>query len=398
MITCGVDPSRGSLAISLVEDRKEIDYFEVKNDGQGHAQFLKNLKQHMPMPGVYIEGHGDFAKRFALFCDSNNVQLYEINPLKARRLKESITVEKSDHIDARVAALMPFNNEDMHKMRISLRAEGLKKMAREYESISNDSTSYKNRLHAHLNQNYGQMYKKFFKKFSNCALHFFIEYSDPGKLYSATVAEIHEVLKRSGSRYYIGRNGLKKAMDIKSIISKECPESYDYYTEATSGIISATAGIIMQLELQKNRLSSEMAAYTEKYYPGFLKVFKEKFSSIGAIQLAQLLGELGPISKYENDGHLAAYAGQASRTMQSANQTKNVRRKGYNRSLARVVHCIALNNTRKNCIFHEYYEEKKKRFAKKLRALKSVKRVVCKIIFEALTEIEEVTKRSEYAA
>ena len=398
MITCGVDPSRGSLAISLVKDRKEIDYFEVKNDGQGHAQFLYRLKKHMPMPGVYIEGHGDFAKRFALFCDSNNVALYEINPLKARRLKESITVEKSDHIDARVAALMPFNNEDMHKMRISLRAEGLKKMAREYERISSDSASYKNRLHAHLNQNYGQLYKRFFKKFSNCALHFFIEYSDPGKLYSATVSEIHEVLRRSGSRYYIGKNGLKKAKEIKNIISKECPESYKYYTEATSGIIGAAAGIIMQLELQKDRLNRDISKYTEKYYPGYMEKFKEKFSSIGVIQLAQLLGELGPVSKYKNDGHLAAYAGQVSKTMQSADQTKNVRRKGYNRSLARVVHGIALNNTMQNCCFHEYYKEKKKRFAKKLRALKSVKRVVCKIIFETLKEIEEVKKRGKYAA
>ncbi len=293
---------------------------------------------------------------------------------------------------------MPFNNEDIHKMRISLRSEGLKKLSREYERIANDSASYKNRLHAHLNQNYGQMYKKFFKKFSSCALHFFIEYSDPGKLASASIDETHEVLKRSGSRYYIGRNGLKKAKEIKSIISKECPESYEYYTEATSGIISATAGIIMQLELQKGHLSKTMSEYTEKYYPGYLEKFKMKFSSFGVVQLAQLLGEIGPVSKYENDGHLASYAGQASRNMQSAEKTKRVRRKGYNRSLARVVHGVALNNTMKNCCFHEYYKEKKKKFAKKLRALKSVKRVVCKIIFEVLKEIEEVVERRKNVA
>ena len=398
MITCGIDPSRGSLAVSMVRDRNEIEYFEVDNNGQGHKQFLDSLKRYMPLPGVYIEGHGDFAKRFALFCDSNNIRLYEINPLKAKRLKESITADKSDHIDARVAALMPFNNEDIHKMRVSLKSEGLKNMSREHERISKDSASYKNRLHAHLNQNYGQLYKKFFKKFSNCALHFFIEYADAGKLAKASAKEIHEVLKRSGSRYYIGRNGLKKANEIKGIISRECPEEYEYFTEANAEIIKATAGIIIQFELQKEDLKKTMSKYVERYYPGYMEAFKSKFRSFGPIQLAQILGELGTISKFETHGNLASYGGQASRNMQSANQNRKIRRQGYNRHLAKSIHNLALNNCGKGHCFHVYYEDRKKRFARKLRALKSVKRVVCKMIFEILQQLETKEKNNTNAA
>ena len=262
MITCGVDPSRGNLAVSFVQDRNEIDYFEVENTGQGHLEILKKLQGYSPLPGVCIEGHGDFAKRFALFCDSNNIELYEINPLKAMKLKESITWDKSDHIDAHIAALMPFNNKHLSEMRVSLKAEGLKKLSREYEQISKDAAAYQNRLHAHLNQNYGPVYKRFFKRASMAALHFFIEYSTPQKLENASIAEVHEVLKISGSKYYCGRNGLKKSQDIKRIIEKECLMEHEYFTDATGEIICATANIIMLLLLQKKAMNTKRSVDT----------------------------------------------------------------------------------------------------------------------------------------
>ena len=124
MITCGVDPSRGDLAISIVNDRKEIDYFRVLNERKGYQTFLKKIEKLSTLPVVYIEGHGDFAKRFALFCSQKHIRLYEINPLKAKKLKETITWDKSDHIDAFVAALMPFNNANLNPITLETRVEG----------------------------------------------------------------------------------------------------------------------------------------------------------------------------------------------------------------------------------------------------------------------------------
>ncbi len=398
MITCGIDPSRGNLAVSFVKDRDEIDYFEVENDGQGHLKILKKLKGYLPLPGVCIEGHGDFAKRFALFCNSNNIELYEINPLKAKKLKESITWDKSDHIDAFISALMPFNNKHLSEMRVSLKGEGLNKLSRGYETISKDAAAYQNIFHAYLNQNYGPVYKKFFKRASMACLNFFIEYSTPQKLAKASVSEIHETLKLSGSKFYCGKNGLKKSQDIKRIIEKECPMEHEYFTAATGSMICATANIITQLLVQKKAMREEIGRYIAKHYPGYLEAFKEKFSSFGIIHLSQILGETGSILKFETHGNLASYGGQASRNMQSAKQSKKVRRQGYNRHLAKAIHNVALNNCKKGCCFYDYYEDRKKRFARKLRALKSVKRVVCKIIFETMQQLEAKEKININAA
>ena len=397
MNTCGIDPSRANLAISIIEGRKETDYFEIENSKKGYQKFIEKVNISTLL-GVYIEGHGDFAKRFALFCNQKHIRLYEINPLKAKKLKETITWDKSDHIDAFVAALMPFNNPNISPMNISLKHEGLKKITREHEKMGKDLTVYKNRFHAYLNQNYGPLYKKFFKKVSLTALHFFINFSGPKELKNATLKEVVNVLKESGARYYMGENGLKKAKEIKKLINEENPDDYDCFTSSTSITIKATANIIMQFLMQKEMLKEEIQKYIDKYFPGYLETFKKKFDAFGIINLAQIVSETGPISKFKDDGHLASYCGQASRNMQSAKVIKRAKRNGYNRHIARGIQTIALNNSMRNRMFYEYYEEKKKYFSKKLRALKSVKRIICTMIFEILTELEKKGKDEKKTA
>ena len=398
MITCGIDPSRGDLAVSIIEDRKEIDYFRVLNDRKGYQKLFKSLAKYDNLSGVYIEGYGDFAKRFALQCTKNAIRLYEINPLKSKKLKETITWDKSDHIDAYVAALMPFNNPNMDPLTLNTKWEGLKKLTREYDKIGNTITAFKNRLHANLNHNFGFVYKKLFKKINLTLLNFFIAFSNPELIKQATKKKIQNVLIKSKANYYMGKNGMKKAKAIKEIIAESNPANFDVFTEMNSKLIVSMAKILLELINQKKYLEKEIGRVLKKYFPEYINAFKGKLEAVGPISIATLIAEIGYINNFKNDGKLASFAGQAPRNLQSTNVKKTKRRKNYDRYLAKVIHMIALNNSKKGKIFHDFYEEKKKLFSKKLRALKSIKRIVCKIIYTVFKETEEAKYSKDGAA
>jgi len=398
MITCGIDPSRGDLAVSIVKDGKEIDYFKVLNERKGYQKMFNRLETLDTLPAVYIEGHGDFAKRFALQCMQNNIKLYEINPLKSKKLKETITWDKSDHIDAYVAALMPFNNSNLNPLTLDTKVEGLKKLSREYDKMGNTMTAYKNRFHSYLNQNYGFVYKKLFSAVNATSLNFFISFPNPDLVKKASIKEIQNTLIKSGAKCYMGKNGIKKATEIKKIIAESNPNNFDVFTEMTSNLIVSMAKLLLEFIKQRNNLAKEIDKALKKYFPEYIGVFEGKLKSVATITLASLIAEIGNIKSFANDGKLAAFAGQAPRNLQSAKVRKKGKRKSYDRYLAKTVHMIALNNSKEGGLFHDYYEEKKKHFAKKLRALKSVKRLVCTIIFKVLTELNKKTMSNENAA
>lgn len=392
MITCGIDPSRGDLAVSIVKDREEIDYFKLLNEKKGYQKLFKRLNKLDTLSGIYIEGYADFAKRFALQCTKKGIVLYEINPLKSKKLKETITWDKSDHIDAYIAALLPFINSDLIPLSLTTKVEALKKLTREYDKMGNTITAFKNRLHSYLNQNFGPVYKKLFKQLTKTALNFFIVFSDPETIKKANINEIQKALVKSGAKYYMGKNGIKKAKEIKKIITETDPDNFDIFTETTSTIIISIAKILLELIIQRNNLAKKIEKVMDRYFPEYKNAFQEKLKAIGTITIATLIAEIGDIENFANDGKLAAFAGQAPRNLQSANMKKRGKRKSYDRFLAKVIHMIALNNSKEKGPFYEYYQKKIKETSKRLRALKSVKRKVCKLVFDVFKDIEKLRK------
>ena len=395
MITCGIDPSRSNLCVSIVEDMRELDYFEISNDAKGHQEILSRLRKLDTLPDVFIEGHGDFAKRFAMYLKKQSVRVYEINPLKARRFKESITWDKSDHIDARIAALMPFQDTNPVQIEGNPKIEGLKRLTREYETMSKVLTSYKNRFHSILFQNYGMIYKKIFAKLNETSLTFFLHFPSESKLCTASQAQIKKALAAAGKRYYLGENGVRKAKEIRKLFKDHGSFEEDIFTDVNSQLITTMGQALLVLIRQKEELKKVIGEYMKKYFSVYLEKLNEYFDAIGTVNISILIAEIGGINRFENDGRLASYAGQAPRNQQSSTVRKTARRRNYNRHLAKPIHLLALNNSRKGKVYFEYYELKKKKYAKKLRALKAVKRLICKDIFNIFSEIEKIELRKK---
>ena len=210
MITLGIDPSRMNFCVSFTEKMVEFDYQKYENSPRGFELIWKRIQSLKSKPVVCIEGYGDFAKQLSIFLKSHHLEIYEINPKKSQRLKESITEHKTDHIDAFACSLFPYFHKELDELNVDMRIEGLKNLCRLFEKASKSMTKYRNQFHAALNQSFGQIYKEFFKNFNKTSFTFFKEFGSFDEIENATVEQIHNCLKKGGSCMFKGKKGLKR--------------------------------------------------------------------------------------------------------------------------------------------------------------------------------------------
>ena len=383
MITIGIDPSRKSFCASFTENMIEFDYQEHENSPRGFEKVLKKIKSFKTDPVICIEGYGDFAKQLAIYLKSHNIKVYEINPKKSSRLKESITEHKTDHIDAFTCSLFPYFNKNLEDLSIDMRIEGLKNFCRLYTKTSKSVTKFKNQLHAALNQSFGQVYKEFFKKFNKTSLNFFIQFGSFEEIENASVEEIHNCLKKSGSCMYKGNNGRKLSNKIKEIVDKMNYHPLIEFEGIQSEVVKSYSKILLSIQKNVESIKKSIEKYVNNYFPSFQDIFSD-LKGISSLQFGRMISEIRDINMFKTEAKLAAYCGQAPRRFQSGENDKELKRNSYNRHLAHIIHMIGCSNIRKGDRFYNDYCEMKKKYNKKLRALKNIKRKIIRLLFYKL--------------
>jgi len=398
MKTCGVDPSRGVIGASFVENMIEFDYQEYENSPKGFKKFVKKIKFQESISKVCIEGYGDSAKQLAIYLKAEGLKVYEINPLMVSRLRDSMTEHKTDHIDAYTCALFPYLRTDLKELTLDVGIEGLRNLSRLYEKISKQVTQLKNQLHAALNQGFGPVYKKMFEKFNKTSITFYIKYSSYEEIDKSSVSEIHNTLKLGGSCMYKGKHGLKKAKRIKEIIKEINYSTLNVFMKMQSQVIKSYGKILLSVIEEKERVKREIEEYVRMSFPDF----KEYFGGIKGLtdlEFGRLISEIKDINKYKKDSHLASYAGQSPKQFQSASMNKPKDKRRYNRHLAHIIHQLTCDNIREGTKFYEDYIEMKKRYSKKLRAMKNIKRKMVRFLFYDLKQyaehLKEISKNGE---
>ena len=104
---------------------------------------------------------------------------------------------------------------------------------------------------------------------------------------------------------------------------------------------------------------------------------------------AQLIAEIGDISRFKNDGKLARYAGIAPIKHESAGKGKHVKSRQGNRRLNTIFYFLALQQVQlvkgtknpRNEILFEYYERKISEGKLKTQALICVQRRLVNIVY-----------------
>lgn len=99
---------------------------------------------------------------------------------------------------------------------------------------------------------------------------------------------------------------------------------------------------------------------------------------------AKILGEVGDVSRFRNDGTLAMHAGVAPIPVQSGRSDRVRLSRGGNRQLNLALHRIAVTQGRLPGPGHEYQQARRQSGDTPMHALRAHKRLLCRVVRNAL--------------
>ena len=104
----------------------------------------------------------------------------------------------------------------------------------------------------------------------------------------------------------------------------------------------------------------------------------------GAITAAKLLAEIGPISRFKTDAQLARHSGVAPLEASSGKNQRHRLDRGGNRQLNAALYRIAITQSRYHAGARAYLERKQGRRQSRREAIRCLKRLLVRVVFNTL--------------
>lgn len=351
-------------------------------------EFLKAVRKFKPKEtklAFGLEDTSSYGRNLTVFLTGKKQLVKHVNAsLVAAERRSRNVLHKTDSEDAECAARVLLNRFDhLPDADPQDKYWVLKNLVTRRRSIVKMNSALKNHLHSFLTSHYPS-YRKFFVNIDcESSLAFFDKYPSPGKLEGVTVQELAEFLAE-----YSGRKLMfERAGTILEHVEND-GETTVQYQEARDLAVQSTLNQI------KNNLRE--IASIEAIIEELLEHFDYKLQSMRGIDnvtAANLIAEIGDISRFSTPSKLARYSGVAPVTyasgkkdLQFANQRGNRTLNAIFFSLAVVVTMTAGKNRKIiNPFFYDYYHRKISEGKTKRQALKCVQRRLVNIIWSMMT-------------
>jgi transposase len=133
-------------------------------------------------------------------------------------------------------------------------------------------------------------------------------------------------------------------------------------------------------------LDRELQARTEQSAPRLLTL-----PGCGPLSAAKLLGELGPIERFDTDAQLARHAGVAPLEASSGKHQRHRLDRGGNRQLNCALHRIAITQARVHPPARAYLERKQSEGKSRREALRCLKRQLARTVYNTLKSQSALT-------
>ena len=133
-------------------------------------------------------------------------------------------------------------------------------------------------------------------------------------------------------------------------------------------------------------LDRELQARTEQSAPRLLTL-----PGCGPLSAAKLLGELGPIERFDTDAQLARHAGVAPLEASSGKHQRHRLDRGGNRQLNCALHRIAITQARVHPPARAYLERKQSEGKSRREALRCLKRQLARTVYTTLKSESALT-------
>jgi len=348
-------------------------------------------------PSIVMESTGHYHKILFHSLCKFGFEVSIINPIQTDSIKNiGIRKVKNDKIDAQKIALLHrfqelettnIPNEDI---------ECLKSLCRQYYKLSDELTTYKNRLTGIVDQLMLNFKDVFPDIYSKTAIAVLAEYPTPTTIIKADKDKLVSIIKGNS------RKSLEWATAKYELLVLKAKEFEPLSVNNTANVTMLTVYISMVKNLQ-NSLTKILKAIHQlidddlsKDVPVISPTLEllQSIPGIGFLTAATIIAEIGDFSAFSKPKKLVAYFGIDPSVMQSGEftGTRNKMSKRGSRLLRRVLYTTALANIRTkrnsepcNPVLMDFYKRKSQSKPKKV-ALGAVMHKLVYIIFAVLRD------------
>ena len=348
-------------------------------------------------PSIVMESTGHYHKILFHSLCKFGFEVSIINPIQTDSIKNiGIRKVKNDKIDAQKIALLHrfqelettnIPNEDI---------ECLKSLCRQYYKLSDELTTYKNRLTGIVDQLMLNFKDVFPDIYSKTAIAVLAEYPTPTTIIKADKDKLVSIIKGNS------RKSLEWATAKYELLVLKAKEFEPLSVNNTANVTMLTVYISMVKNLQDSLTKILKAIHQlidddlSKDVPVISPTLEllQSIPGIGFLTAATIIAEIGDFSAFSKPKKLVAYFGIDPSVMQSGEftGTRNKMSKRGSKLLRRVLYTTALANIRTkrnsepcNPVLMDFYKRKSQSKPKKV-ALGAVMHKLVYIIFAVLRD------------
>lgn len=311
-----VDVAKNKSMIMLMNSDGEIliDSKEIKHNLEEFEKVKEEIKEINPENLiVFMESTGIYHLPVERYFKENGFNTLVINSLTTKNNYDTIRKTKTDKKDCyRLAKLFFVNEVEYHDLSKNDLYANLKAMTRQYFYLTQVNVSCKNRYKRLINICFPEL-EEIFKSsriYEETALNFIKAFPHAYIVKEKRIDALYNNLYKTNSRhdYYYKR----LAHQIKDIASNSYPGIDKEHSDVKN--LSDMAGILQENIKTINELKEKMIE-TAKQSPYFEII--NSFYGIGEVLTAELLGELGDITRFDTHKQLIAFCGLDPTIIQS---------------------------------------------------------------------------------
>ena len=311
-----IDVAKNKSMIMLMNSDGEIliDSKEIKHNLEEFEKVKEEIKEINPENlTVFMESTGIYHLPVERYFKENGFNTLVINSLTTKNNYDTIRKTKTDKKDCyRLAKLFFVNEVEYHHLSKKDLYANLKAMTRQYFYLTQVNVSCKNRYKRLINICFPEL-EEIFKSsriYEETALNFIKAFPHAYIVKEKRIDALYNNLYKTNSRhdYYYKR----LAHQIKDIASNSYPGIDKEHSDVKN--LSDMAGILQENIKTINELKEKMIE-TAKQSPYFEII--NSFYGIGEVLTAELLGELGDITRFDTHKQLIAFCGLDPTIIQS---------------------------------------------------------------------------------
>lgn len=331
MAVAGIDSHKDTLAVAVADEQgRRVDNTEFPNTPEGFHRLAGWLGHHQPRR-VGIEGSGGHGRPAALKLLDAGFAVVEVPAhMTADKRKQQRSGAKTDSIDALVIARIALREDNLPPVRLDGRIEDVRVLVRYRRELISERNRLASRIHSDLEQLY------------------------------------------PGYQQRIGRLTSQRNLDrVRRLVTGD--------DQVRAQVARRRISRLRQLVGQIDELTEEIRAMSRTFDTGLTNIV-----GIAELSAAELVAEIGDISRFRTRAHFAMANGTAPLPASSGRIDRHRLNRGGNRQLNRIIHYVALTQISRDPEGRAYYQRKQAEGKTRKEAIRCLKRRISDRIYRTL--------------